>query len=106
MSSGTPLTCTSDYHYDHIYSSYPEPPQDRTHTEITRLKRSLIVPEFTDSTSLDLFDQDGVLVEAAPHWSWEAAQTTVIPRARFSDYPGGIHIPSLEDVGGVICGSV
>ena len=56
--------------------------------------------------TLDLFDRDGVLVEVAPHWCWEAARSTVIPRARFSEYPDGIHIPSLEDVGGVIRDSV
>ena len=98
--------CTGDHHYDYIYSSYPEPPQDRAQAEIARLERSLVVPEFADSTPLDLFDRDGVLVEAAPHWSWEAARTTVIPRARFSEYPDRVHIPSLEDVGGVICGSI
>ena len=98
--------CTGDHRYDHIYASYPEPPQDRARAELARLERSLIVPEFADSTPLDLFDRDGVLVEVAPHWSWESARTTVILRVRYAEYPDGIHIPSLEDVGGVICGSI
>ena len=38
-----------------------------TPTSFVRLERSLIVPEFADSTPLDLFDRDGVLVEAASH---------------------------------------
>ena len=96
--------CTSDPHYDYSYSSYPEPPQDRIRAEVARLECSLVVLEFTDSTPLDLFDRDGGLVEAAPHWCWEAARSTVIPQPRYSDYPAGILIPSLEDVGGVICG--
>ena len=79
------------------------PPQDRARAEIARLERSLIVPEFADHTPLDLFDRDGVLVEAAPHWSWEAARVTAIPRGRYFEHPDGVHIPSLEDVGGVIC---
>ena len=48
----------------------------------------------------------GFLVEAAPHWSWESARVTVVPRARYDDRDDGIHIPSLDDVGGVICGSI
>ena len=64
--------CTGDNHYDNIYTSYPEPPQDRARAEIARLKRSLIVPEFADHTPLDLFNRDRILVEAAPHWSWES----------------------------------
>ena len=67
---------------------------------------ALVVPEFADSTPLDLFDRDGVLVEAAPHWSWESVRTAVIPRVRYSEHPDGMYIPSLEDVGGVICGSI
>ena len=51
-------------------------------------------------------DNDGGLVEAAPHWCWEAARSTVIPWPRYSEYPAGILIHSLEDVGGVTCGSV
>ena len=98
--------CTGDHHYDNIYASYLEPPQDRACAELTRLERSLNVPEFADSTPLDLFDRDGVLVEAAPHWSWEFARTTVIPRIHYAEYPDGIHIPSLEDVGGVTYGSI
>ena len=98
--------CTGDHHYDNIYASYPEPPQDRARAEIARLEHSLIVPEFADHTPLDLFDRDGVLVEAAPHWSWESARVTAIPQARYSEHPDGGHIPSLEDVGGVICDSV
>ena len=98
--------CTGDPHYDNIYASYPEPPQDRARAEIARLERSLIVPEFADHTPLDLFDRDGILVEAAPHWSWEAARVTAIPRARYTEHPGDAYIPSLEDVGGVICDSV
>ena len=98
--------CTSDVHYDNIYSSYPEPPLDRIRAEATCLERSLVVPEFADSTPLDLFDRDGGLVEAAPHWCWEAARSTVIPRPRYFDPPPGILIPSLEDVGGVTCGSI
>ena len=98
--------CTGEHHYDHIFASYPEPPQGRARAEITRLKRSPIVPEFANHTPLNLFDQDGILVKAAPHWPWELARTTVIPRAHFTEYPDGVHIPSLEDVGGVICGLV
>ena len=89
-----------------FYTLYPEPPQDRARAKLARLERSLVVPEFADSTPLDLFDWDGVLVEAAPHWSWESARTTVIPRVRYAEYSDWIHIPSLEDVGGVICGSI
>ena len=93
-------------HYDNIYSSYPEPPQDRIRAEAARLERSLVVPEFADSTPLDLFDRDGGLVEAAPHWCWEAARSMVIPRPRYFDPPPGVLIPSLEYVGGVTCGLV
>ena len=82
------------------------PPEARAQAKLTRLSRSLVVPEFSDSTPLDLFDCDRVLVEAAPHWSWESARVTVIPRARYGEGDDGIHIPSLDDVGGVICDSV
>ena len=51
--------CTGNPHYDNIYSSYSEPPQDRVRAEAARLERSLVVPEFADSTPLDLFDRDG-----------------------------------------------
>ena len=98
--------CTGDHHYDNIYASYPEPPQDRARAELARLEHSLVVPEFADSTPLNLFDRDGVLVKAAPHWSWESARTTVIPRVCYAEHPDGMYIPSLEDVGGVICGSI
>ena len=98
--------CTGDPHYDNIYSSYPEPSQDRVRAEAARPEHSLVVPEFADSTPLNLFDRDGGLVEAAPHWCWEAGRSTVIPQPRYSEYPPGILIPSLEDVGGVICSSV
>ena len=74
--------------------------------EIARLERSLIVPEFADQTPLNLFDRDRVLVEAAPHWSWESARVTAILWTRYAEYPGDAYIPSLEDVGGVICDSV
>ena len=63
---------------------------------------------FWSSPTLPLLtsDRDGGLVEAAPHWCWEAARSTVILWPHYSEYPNGILIPSLEDVGGVICGSV
>ena len=97
---------SDDHYYDNIYSAFPEPPEARAQAELARLNRALVVPEFADSTPLDLFDRDGVLVEAAPHWSWESARVTVVPRARYGERDDGIHIPSLDDVGGVICGSV
>ena len=46
------------------------------------------------------------MVEVAPIWTWEAVRNMTVPLPCYSDYPDGIHIPSLEDVGGVICGSV
>ena len=101
-----PFHCISDHHYDYIYSAYPEPPQDRIPAEAANLEHSLVVPEFANSTPLNLFDRDGGLVKAAPHWCWEAARSMVIPQPRYSEYSDGILIPSLEDVGGVICGAV
>ena len=95
-----------DHYYDNIHSSFPEPPEARAQAELAHLNRALVVPEFADSTPLDLFDRDGVLVEAAPHWSWESSRVTVVPRAHYGERDDGIHIPSLDDVGGVICGSV
>ena len=41
---------TGDHHYDNIYASYLEPAQDCARAELARLERSLIVPEFADST--------------------------------------------------------
>ena len=93
-----------EHYYDNVYSAFPEPPEARAQADLARLHRSLVVPEFADSTPLDLFDHDGVLVEAAPHWS--SARTTVVPRARYCECDDGVYIPSLDDVGGVICGSV
>ena len=69
---------SGDHYYDNIYSAFPEPPEACAQAELSRLNRALIVPEFADSTPLDLFDRDGVLVEAAPHWSWESARVTVV----------------------------
>ena len=97
---------SGDHYYDNIYSSYPESPEARAQAALARLDRALVVPEFADSTPLDLFDRDGGILEAAPRWTWEAARTTVVPRYRYNDRDDGIHIPSLDDVGGVICGSV
>ena len=97
---------SGDHYYDNIYSAFPEPPEARAQAELARLNRALVVPEFSDSTPLDLFDRDRILVEAAPHWSWESARVTVVPRACYGDRDDGIHIPSLDDVGGVICDSV
>ena len=97
---------SSDHYYDNVYSAFPEPPEARAQAELARLDRALVVPEFTDSTPLDLFNRDGGIVSAAPRWTWEAARTTVVPRARYYECDDGIHIPSPEDVGGVICGSV
>ena len=64
-----------DHYYDNIYSSFPEPPKARAQAELARLNRALVVPEFADSTPLDLFDRDGVLVEAAPHTGGEGSLT-------------------------------
>ena len=97
---------SGDHYYDNIYSAFPEPSEARAQAELARLNRALVVPEFSDSTPLNLFNRDGVLVEAAPHWSWESARVTVVPRARYGERDDGIHIPSLDDVGGVICDSV
>ena len=94
------------HYYDNIYSAFPEPPEARAQAEPARLDHALVVAEFADSTPLNLFDHDGVLVEAAPHWSWESVRVTVVPRARYGERDEGVHIPSLDDVGGVICGSV
>ena len=94
------------HYYDNVYSAFPEPPEARAQAKLARLGRALVVPEFADSTPLDLFDRDGGIIEAAPHWTWEAARTTSIPRACYNDCDDGIHILSLDDVGGVICGSV
>ena len=30
----------------------------------------------------------------------------MVPRVRYGERDDGIHIPSLDDVGGVICGSI
>ena len=97
---------SGDHYYDNIYSSYPESPEASAQAALARLDRALVVPEFADSTPLDLFDRDGGILSAAPRWTWEAARTTVVPRFRYNDRDDGIHIPSLDDVGGVICGSV
>ena len=72
---------SGDRYYDNIYSSFPEPPEARAQAELACLNCALVVPEFADSTPLDLFDRDGGVISAAPHWSWEAVHTTVIPRA-------------------------
>ena len=93
-------------YYDNIYSSFPEPPEACAQAELARVDRVLVVPEFADSTPLELFDRDGGIISAAPLWTWEAARTTAIPRARYCERDDRIHIPSLDDVGGVICGSV
>ena len=58
---------SGDHYYDKIYSAFPEPPEARAQAELAHLNRALVVPEFADSTPLDLFDCNGVLVEAAPH---------------------------------------
>ena len=97
---------SGDHYYNNIYSSFPEPPEACAQAELARLDRALVVPEFADSTPLNLFDRDGEIISAAPCWTWEAARTTVIPRARYCERDDGIYIPSLDDVGGVICGSV
>ena len=97
---------SSDHYYDNIYSSYPESPEASAQAALARLDRALVVPEFANSTPLDLFDRDGGIPEAAPRWTWEAARATVAPRYRYNDRDDGVHIPSLDDVGGVICGSV
>ena len=97
---------SSDPYYDNIYSSFHESPEASAQAALARLDRALVVPEFADSTPLDLFDRDGEIICPAPHWTWEAARTTVIPRVRYGDRDDRIHIPSLDDVGGVICGSV
>ena len=96
----------SDRYYDDIYSSFPEPPKACAQAKLARLDHALVIPEFADATPLDLFDRDGEVISAAPHWCWEAACTTIIPRPCYSERSDGIHIPSLDDVGGVICGSV
>ena len=97
---------SGSHYYDNIYSAFPEPPEARAQAELARLDRALVVPEFADSTPLDLFDRDGGIISATPRWTWEAARVTSIPRVRHSDRDDGIHIPSLDDVGGVTCGSV
>ena len=97
---------SGDHYYDNIYSSYPESLEASAQAALTRLDRALMVPEFADSTPLDLFDRDGGILSAAPRWTWEAVRTTVVPRYRYNDRDDGIHIPSLDDVGRVICGLV
>ena len=63
-------------------------------------------PTVSDTTPLDLFDRDGRWVEGGPLWTWETIRTTSIPHLGFHGSLGGVHIPSLEDVGGVSYGSV
>ena len=87
-------------------NTFPEPPEARAQAELARLSRALVVPEFTDSTPLDLFDRDSGVISTAPRWTWEATRTIIIPRAHYSEHSDGVYIPSLDDVGGVICGSV
>ena len=87
-------------------------PHIRSPPKIVLVPRSLdsSVPSLSLSSPTipppNLLDRDGVLVEAAPHWSWESARVTAVPRARYAEHPGDAYIPSLEDVGGVICDSV
>ena len=68
---------SGDYYYDNIYSSFPEPPEARAQAELARLDRALVVPEFADSTPLNLFDRDGGIISATPCWTWDAARTTL-----------------------------
>ena len=84
---------SGDHYYDNIYSSFPEPPEACAQAKLARLDCALVVPEFADSTPLDLFDRDGGIISAAPCWTWEAARSTIIPRARYSNRDDGIYIP-------------
>ena len=45
---------SGDHYYDNIYSAFPEPPEARAQADLACLHRSLVVPEFADSTPLDL----------------------------------------------------
>ena len=95
-----------DFYYDNIYPFSAETAETRATADWARINRRLVVPEFSHSTPLDLFDRDGRLVECGPSLSWEMARTTGIPHPGFHGSLGGVRVPSLEDVGGVIYGSV
>ena len=100
------LPYTFASHYDNIFPDFAKTPEARAAADRARMERRLHVPEFSDSTPLDLFDRDGRWVEGAPSWTWEGARTTVIPHPRFNGGDSDLGIPGLEDVGGVSYGSV